>query len=228
MVVKVVDLEQLVSANKWRVEMFIDNHHDDRSHQWPLLPLHQLAIESTRAISPNDFPEDLLLYVGLENVEAVTGEPVGLSKRPKAEIRSRSKVFEEGQILYGRLRPYLRKAFLTTSPFDSGICSTEFIVLTPNLEYILPQMLRALLVSQFATDQFSKFQVGASLPRVSSADFFSVRLPVPPLEIQKTWIESITPLEDAYRKAKSLIGVYPNRFDSSLEKLLTASDLATT
>ncbi|QLH38562.1 MAG: hypothetical protein HWD60_05810 [Defluviicoccus sp.] len=52
-----------------------------------------------------------------------------LNTQPANELKSLSSVFKAGDILYGRLRPYLNKVF---RPEFDGLCSAEFIVLVPN------------------------------------------------------------------------------------------------
>ncbi len=221
MIAKTVDFDELLRARRWRVEIFTDAIDDSLSSKWPMRSMADIATESSDAIVPADYEGDQLLYVGLENVESITGEPVGLEMRPKGDIRSRSKVFRRGQILYGRLRPYLRKAFLAIPPFDRGICSTEFIVITPNTQLILPELLRVLLVSQAATGQFARFQIGAALPRISSKDFFSVLLPIPPIEVQRAWLVKAASLEAAYREARRLVMQYPTTLDSLVDDLVS-------
>jgi len=185
-----------------------------------MVPLADIAAESTEAILPAEWPTDAVVYVGLENVEPVTGEPVGLEQRSRADIRSRSRVFGKGQLLYGRLRPYLRKVFLAAPPFERGICSTEFIVMSPNTKIVVPELLRALLASPAATAQLARFQIGAALPRISARDFFSISLPIPPLDVQQAWLQTALRLRLEYRDAKQVVNRYPNAFDTSVNSLI--------
>ena len=64
-------------------------------------------------------------YVGLEHVQSGSGELLSLSSdaEPAAAI-----TFRSGDVLFGKLRPYLRKVLL--APID-GRCSAEFLVLRP-------------------------------------------------------------------------------------------------
>ena len=188
---------------------------------WPLVAIGELADESSEAILPSDYIGDSLLYVGLENVESVTGEPVGLEARDKVSVKSRSKVFCRGDILYGRLRPYLRKAFLVVSPFEKGICSTEFIVLKPKLTVVVPEVLRALLVSKQLTDELARFQIGAALPRISSRDFFSLRIPLPPLGIQRKWASRLASLSGTVQAARQTIKEFPEQLDRILNEMVS-------
>jgi len=220
MLTKIVDFQEVIVSGRWRVELFTDIATAIVESRWPLVTIRELADESSEAISPAECDSDTVLYVGLENVEPVTGEPVGLELREKTSVKSRSKVFKAGDILYGRLRPYLRKAFLAGPPFQKGICSTEFIVLTPNKNAILPEVLRAMLVSKQLTDELARFQIGAALPRISSRDFFSLELPLPPLAIQGQWAKKLFELSVVVRKARQQIQSFPNQLDGFLSQMI--------
>ena len=123
---KIVNFQDVIASGRWRVELFTDITAAVIDSRWPLVTVKELADE-LEAILPAECDGETVLYVGLENVESVTGEPVDVQARDKASVKSRSKVFKSGDILYGRLRPYWRKAFLAQPPFIKGICSTEFI-----------------------------------------------------------------------------------------------------
>lgn len=61
-------------------------------------------------------------YVGLEHIEKDTGViDYGLAN----EVKSTKSVFKCGDILYGKLRPYLNKHGIVN--FD-GVCSTDILV----------------------------------------------------------------------------------------------------
>ena len=61
-------------------------------------------------------------YVGLENIEKDTG----VIRAVNADgIKSTKNVFEAGDILYGKLRPYLNKHGVVEF---SGVCSTDILV----------------------------------------------------------------------------------------------------
>jgi type I restriction enzyme S subunit len=219
MISTIVDFKDVVACERWRVELFTDVNSAAVESHWPLVAISELADESSEAVLPSDCIGDSVLYIGLENVESVTGEPVSLESRNKESVKSRSKVFSSGNILYGRLRPYLRKAFLAAPPFEKGICSTEFIVLKPKLEMVVPEVLRALLVSKQLTDELARFQIGAALPRISSRDFFSLRIPLPPIEIQKKWAGRLENLSQAVQAARQTIQEFPEQLDGILNEM---------
>jgi len=66
------------------------------------------------------------VYVGLEHLASHRFERIGEGKA--SEVESSKYAFQPGDVLYGKLRPYLDKAVLAS---DTGICSTELLVLRP-------------------------------------------------------------------------------------------------
>ena len=64
------------------------------------------------------------IYLGLEHL--APGRLVRLGCGKASEMRSNTSAFEPGDVLYGKLRPYLDKAVLTDEP---GVCTTELLVL---------------------------------------------------------------------------------------------------
>lgn len=210
---KVISINELKKAGKWRAELFARATTKNTSTKWPAVQISEIATESTDAILPEELDGEQVLYVGLENVEPVTGCPVELLSQNKSNIRSRSKVFSANSILYGRLRPYLRKALISGEQLPSGICSTEFIVLIPKQEKVHPEFLRLLLVSKSITDQLARLQTGASLPRISSKDLFSLKVGLPPMEVQKTIINEYLTQKRRYTEALKVVSAFPDIID---------------
>lgn len=116
-------------------------------------------------------------YVGLEHVSSASGEYEGI-EGSGAGIRSNKFLFEPGDILYGKLRPNLRKCVVAN---EVGICSTDLIPLRPinpeSAHFISMQMR-----SQPFTTCVIRLIGGASLPRIGVKDLLDMPLPTPPPE----------------------------------------------
>src|ERR1041385_7067880 len=78
----------------------------------------------TVQVDPNDRTGEL--YVGLEHVRSCRFERTGSGIAD--DVQSSKYTFKPGDILYGKLRPYLDKAVVVK---ESGICTTELLVLRP-------------------------------------------------------------------------------------------------
>jgi len=66
-------------------------------------------------------------YIGLEHIDSGTGKLLGSGSSD--EVRSTKAVFHRGDLLYGKLRPYLNKVHVVD--FD-GVCSTDILVFPDN------------------------------------------------------------------------------------------------
>lgn len=119
-------------------------------------------------------------YVGLEHVEAGTGEFVADTGGMQTEAESTVNMFEAGCVLFGKLRPYLAKAVVTDT---DGVCSSEFLVLRPT-DMSAGYLKRCLLLdSVITTVNASTF--GAKMPRADWTFISQLYLPQPPVAEQQ-------------------------------------------
>lgn len=93
---------------------------------WVWTTLGNITQPSKEKVDPKKIDE--LTYIGLEHIEKQTGKLLdsGLS----SEVRSTKSKFSVGDLLYGKLRPYLNKVYV--AEFD-GICSTDILVFKPSI-----------------------------------------------------------------------------------------------
>lgn len=149
---------------------------------WTRVPLNEL-VEATRPrVNPRDV--DGLPFVGMDHIEPQTMRLLGTV--PAATMKSSGIRFEPGDVLYGRLRPYLNKVY---RPDFAGIGSAEFIVLTPS-DRMDGDYLRYLLNSpdfvQFATSLNT-----GDRPRVDLRQIGTYPVPLPELDIQHRIVKAI-------------------------------------
>ena len=120
-------------------------------------------------VDPRGRPDDV--YVGLEHV--ASGRFLRAGQGKAADVRSAKSAFQPGDVLYGKLRPYLDKAVLAE---DAGICTTELLVLRAK-EGVAPRF----LVGVVHFPEFVEYAVsgitGAHHPRTSWAHIREFRLP---------------------------------------------------
>ena len=130
-------------------------------------------------------PRDLesTKYVGLEHLESGGGLS---GYGDSSGLKSSKSVFKKGDILYGKLRPYLNKhAF---APFD-GISSTDILVFQSPKE-CTSKLFNYYLGSRAFINQAHAESKGISLPRVSAKSILKFPLKFPE-EIEQEKIVSI-------------------------------------
>ncbi|MCA0850246.1 restriction endonuclease subunit S [Salipiger thiooxidans] len=91
---------------------------------WRKLPFQQLATRATDSFDPRSGFDTQPILIELENIESKTGRII--SSVEIADQISLKTSFHVGDVLFGKLRPYLRK--FARPQFD-GICSSEIWVL---------------------------------------------------------------------------------------------------
>ena len=124
-------------------------------------------------------------YLGLAGVESHTGELSGVQE----EASGQAFAYEQGDILYGRLRPYLNKVIVAEK---SGICSTEFHVMRViDPSAILPEYVAAILRSDLTLSQTKHMMTGNTHPRISNDDIRNLYIPVPDITVQKEIVDEL-------------------------------------
>src|ERR1039458_1707227 len=93
---------------------------------WPIVSLDSVAVIDRQAVLSGEI-ETGTLYVGLENISG-DGSFTGVGTVDAGELASGKFAFSRDHILYGKLRPYLRKI---ARPSFSGICSTDILPIRP-------------------------------------------------------------------------------------------------
>lgn len=119
-------------------------------------------------------------YVGLEHL--VGGSPRVHGRGLAGDVISLVSVFDKHDVLFGRLRPYLRKVALAEA---SGVCSPEILVLRANESDVSPGYLLFLVSSESAIGRAVRLSAGSRMPRTSPADLASMPITVPPLPVQQ-------------------------------------------
>jgi type I restriction enzyme, S subunit len=102
---------------------------------------------------------DQSFCVDLENIVADEGRLVQLGESPAPS--GNRVVFREGDVLYGKLRPYLRKYWLANR---AGSCSGEIWVLRSNRADLAPSLL-FYIVQSTAFERATKVVSGSKMPR---------------------------------------------------------------
>jgi len=104
---------------------------------WQVVRLGEVATLFTRGIDPAI--AGAKRYIGLEHIEPGN---IRIQHWGKADdVRSLKTAFQQGDVLYGKLRPYLDKAVL--AEWD-GICSTDILVIKAQSS-LLPEFLAYLV-----------------------------------------------------------------------------------
>ncbi len=118
-----------------------------------------------------------LPYIALDNIVSWDGYYIPSDSTSDGN----SNVCRKGDVLFGKLRPYLAKGYI---PTQDSICSPEFIVLRPNDLINNSFLLYYLLSCSFVS--YIKNQVaGVKMPRTNALQIGRVSFALPPIEEQE-------------------------------------------
>jgi type I restriction enzyme S subunit len=136
-------------------------------------------------------------YVALENIESWNSKFI-----PSESVsEGMNNVFDAGDILFGKLRPYLAKAYI---PNFDGICSTEFFVLKPKKGFDSRYLLYRLLMPSFIWYINSRV-TGVKMPRTNWNDFSNVEIDIPSLPVQRRIVSYLDSKTSEIDQAISLL-----------------------
>lgn len=145
---------------------------------WNLVQLKEICFLGRENVDPQDLPQ--MPYVGLEHIDS--GDSRLKRWGDSSEVKSSKNKFIPGDVLYGKLRPYLDKAVL--AEFE-GVCSTDILVFKANPRLAISQFLTHLLHTQRFLDYAISTTSGTNLPRTRWTSLRDFRVPLPPLPEQR-------------------------------------------
>ena len=126
-------------------------------------------------------------------------------------------VFNRGDILYSKLRPYLLKILIAP---EGGICTPEIIPFTC-YGNICKDYIVSFLKSPYVDDYINSATFGVKMPRVSTETMTSLLVPLPPLSEQfriDTKAKELMPYIDEYGKAQDKLNKLNEELSYTIRK----------
>jgi len=157
----------------------------------------------------------------------ILDDEVGLKKIKYSERQSKStkNIFYKGDVLYGKLRPYLNKVIIAD---DDGVCTTEIIPIKENEKVISKYIFYVLKSSAFL--KYVEFSThGLNMPRLGTASAKKAPFPLPPLKEQKQIAQKLDQVLARVERIKIALDNAPatiKRFRQSVLALGTSGGLS--
>jgi len=141
-------------------------------------------VKSNKDISTDTWVLDL---EDIEKDSSILIDRVVSLARP---FRSAKSVFSRGDVLFGKLRPYLNKVLIADR---DGVCTTEIVPIRGSSE-IVPAYIRVVLKSSLTMDRIAKLMYGVKMPRLGTNDARSLAFPLPPFPEQHRIVAKVDEL----------------------------------
>lgn len=159
-------------------------------------------------------------FLGMDAVESRTGRMADSARLPLTAGATSQRSFRKGDVLFGKLRPYLAKS---CRPDFDGLCSGEFLVLDGNEGELDNCYLLYLALSQYLVASADASAYGTKMPRTNWQEVGTVLVPVPPIREQRAICcflnAAITKIDKLVRHAQLLI----ERLREKRQALITAA-----
>ena len=128
-------------------------------------------------------------------------------------------VFKAGQVLYSKLRPYLKKVLVAD---EDGISTPELISFD-TYGGILPQYIVYYLLSSFTGRAIDKRSYGIKMPRVDAGFMVNLPIPLPPVSEQRFIVGRVQSAFSALDAIDALQAKYADNLTVLKSKLIDAA-----
>lgn len=154
---------------------------------WRVCALGDVAQTVKVQLQPSEL-HSAINYVGLEHIPR---KSLSLISWDTAEgLESAKAEFSEGDILFGKLRPYFHK--VVVAPFD-GVCSTDILVCqSQQRDYYGFTVMQ--LASTALIDYADRLSNGAKMPRIGWRDIAAYPSAIPPAPVAAEYTRVIEPM----------------------------------
>ena len=186
------------------------------SWEWVRLGDISSYAQTKKKIRPNDIQNDMW-SLDLEDIEKDTGAILNKVCASERKISGDKVIFEKGNILYSKLRPYLLKILVAP---DDGICTPELVPFDTYGE-IYNRYIMWVLKAPHINFAVNAVSYGVKMPRVGTETMVNLLVPLPPLEEQHrivAKIEEILPYIDQYDKAYTKLEAFNKKFPEDMKK----------
>ena len=182
--------------------------HDEGNIRWKQVPSSWNLPKLSEVVEVNPRYDDVdrpVDYIEMDAVDTVLPEPEYIGKRNPAENSGR--IFKKGDTLFARITPCTENGkicFVDNISSEIGIGSTEYAVLSPEKEELLPKYLyhycRTHQVRNYA---ISRMRGSTGRQRVPFDVFRKeLRIPMPPREEQKLIVEYLDSIDEVIRNGR--------------------------
>ena len=160
-------------------------------------------LEEVAPICQGAVPENYQYWLlNLDAVESNTGRVLEYVYVDHTQIGASTIAFDESNVLYSKLRPYLNKVVLPERP---GYATSEMLPLKPNSKVITREYLTYFLRSPSFVEYINGKTSGAKMPRANISDLKAVEIDCPSIKEQKEVVSSLAKLEYIVRRRQQLL-----------------------
>ncbi len=190
------DKEQLIKEGKIKRQKPLPPIADEEvpfelpeSWEWVRLDLFSNYGQSLK-IEPKKIKEPNTWVLELEDIEKTTSRLLQKVRFKERKSKSTKSVFQKGDVLYGKLRPYLDKVIVAD---EDGVCTTEIIPIKI-IGSLNPYFIRLTLKRSDFLSYVDTQVSGMRMPRLKTDSARNALIPLPPLAEQQAIVTQVEKL----------------------------------
>ncbi|MFM2217628.1 MAG: hypothetical protein RL240_1946 [Planctomycetota bacterium] len=175
---------------------------------WEVRPFMSIVNIANGQVDPKRDPYRSMVLVAPDHIESKTGRLISKSSAAEQRAISGKYLFSPNEVIYSKIRPYLRKATLVD--FE-GLCSADMYPLKAATD-VSPGYLLALILGNHFSVYAESVSVRSGMPKINRDELALYIAALPTLAEQEaiasalsdadTWIESLEQLIDKKRQIK--------------------------
>ena len=192
--------QALIKAGKIKKEKSLPEIKEDEipfeiPESWKWVRFLSVVEIATNLVQPERYRD--YKHIAPDNIEKGTGKLLECKTVAEDKVASANHLFFQGQIIYSKIRPLLRKAVI--APFD-GLCSADMYPLNTQLDSAF--LLRFLLSDTFNHQISLAMSSRVKMPKINQDELGRVLLPLPPMAEQKRIVARLEELLPLCEKLK--------------------------
>lgn len=186
--------------------------------EWEIYTFDKVITIESGQVDPQKLPYREMFHIGPENIEEATGRLLPLKTASELKLMSGKYLFTPDDVVYSKIRPYLRKAAL---PGFTGICSADMYPVRPKHDDLSITYLFQYLLSELFSLQAISYQSRTGIPKINRVQLNSIYIPLPSRKIQEEIASHLSTIDDKIRNELMRKSILESIFSSLLHYLMT-------
>lgn len=188
-------------------------------HEWLQVQLGDVvSYGKTQKCELSDVTDDTWV-LELEDIEKESSRIISRKTAKERPFKSTKNWFERGNVLYGKLRPYLNKVVVADT---DGVCTTEIIPLDAE-PFVLNRYLFHWLKTRDFLNYVNEVSYGVNMPRLGTKDGVAAPFVLAPLAEQKVIADKLDTLLAQVENTKARLERIPQILRRFRQSVLAAA-----
>ena len=184
---------------------------------WEVRPLLSTVQIATGQVDPKNEPFRSMVLVAPDHIESKTGRLLEKKTASEQHAISGKYFFRAGDIVYSKIRPYLRKAVL--AEFD-GLCSADMYPLTP-MQYISPYFIFSVLLAHRFSVFAETVSIRSGIPKINRDELSEFNVALPPFVEQEAIAAALSDADALIAALEGLIAKKRQIKQGAMQELLS-------